>query len=431
MPSLLLSINPSSYRLGFLWSLQILTISGMPFSDFCHWFNTMSYDARRHRLNSWLVWYGFCEIRRHSVAFIRSFPNPHFLISNFLLYMAERDFPNTTRRNAKTAAVFLVEQLCSISNLGKHRVVVDFVASTSIPRVAKPKYKTIWDLDILLNYIRRSPPLASLSNNQLIARVVALFMIFAMARPVEVFRLDPRMVSFSPSSACYTFTLQRKTDRGTRKSSLSLHSLPEHSICPILHWKELLRRSSAASSSSSPPSLFFWDSGKLITKSSHLCIITKSFLAEAGIPKEYSTYSIRHATITKLYSLTGDKTQVNAFSGHSELAGTSSKFYLHQTENWLGFKLASASASSPSPDPSALLTRRHETDGSPIPLSSLSEGAVSSDDSSSDDQPPPQPVAATRARSVSPQTTATRTRRTRKSVQTMAALNPDSPYVYY
>jgi hypothetical protein len=66
-------------------------------------------------------------------------------------------------------------------------------------------------------------------------------------------------------------------------------------------------------------------------------------LEEAGIPREFATYSIRHATITKAYRLDGvGWKDVNIFTGHSELADTSSRFYLHLSDEWLGFKLAAA-----------------------------------------------------------------------------------------
>ena len=89
--------------------------------------------------------------------------------------------------------------------------------------------------------------------------------------------------------------------------------------------------------------------------------------------------------------------------------------------------------STPTPISPTPILRLREEDGTPIPLASLSEGNNSSseDDSSEESTAaPPQPVAVRRAKSVAAQNTAPRAKRHRKSVQTLAALNPKSIWVY-
>jgi hypothetical protein len=86
---------------------------------------------------------------------------------------------------AKSAAIFLLEQLKNVKELGKDRMIMEFLASTASSVKAKHRYTTIWDLNILLDFIRKSPPLHDQTMNELIPRVVAL----QMARPAEVFRM--------------------------------------------------------------------------------------------------------------------------------------------------------------------------------------------------------------------------------------------------
>ena len=359
----------------------------------------MSHTARRHRLNAWNLWYQFCLRWSLSVRVLHSISNPSFLVSEFLLFMFERNTPPSARAAAKSAAVFLLERLTGVRDLGHDRMVMDFTASTASAKSTRPKYKSIWDLSILLDFIRQSPSLRTLSMSQLIARVVALLMIFAMARPIEVLRADPTQQVYSDSKSQLTIPTQRKTDKGKNRSFLTIFRLDDLSICPVAHWEELCRRATLASTSSSSssfsssinPLLFRTDSNTPISSSAQLCLITKALLRQASIPDHYSTYSIRHATITKLYALTDNKSQVNAFTGHSNLAGTSSKWYLHQSDNWLGFKLAAAF-----PSPVASLNRVSENDGAPLSLATLSEGEVSDSEdlSCSEDgsESPPPPV---------------------------------------
>jgi hypothetical protein len=135
----------------------------------------------------------------------------------------------------------------------------------------------------------------------------------------------------------------RKTDKGIETSLLTIIALPDKSICPVAFFQKLLRRSTE----NNPP-LFHWDNGKIIKSVASISTLLKTLLLEAHIPKEYKPYSIRHAAITKLYSIVHDPIQVNTFTGHSQRSNTSAKFYLHQQDNWLGFRLADAPpASSP------------------------------------------------------------------------------------
>jgi hypothetical protein len=60
-----------------------------------------------------------------------------------------------------------------------------------------------------------------------------------------------------------------------------------------------------------------------------VCVSTKKLIDSAGIATHYTTYFIGHTTFSKLYSIFPDKTQVNAFSEHSQLTGLSSLYYLH------------------------------------------------------------------------------------------------------
>jgi hypothetical protein len=104
----------------------------------------------------------------------------------------------------------------------------------------------------------------------------------------------------------------------------------------------------ASSGIDNPLPVFRDSNGLPFVRSAPVCLSTRKLIHSAGIATHYTTYSIRHATISKLYSIFPDKTQVNAFSGHSQLAGSSSLYYLHQPENLFGCHLGASSPSSDS-----------------------------------------------------------------------------------
>jgi hypothetical protein len=77
-------------------------------------------------------------------------PHPNFIVTDFILFLASRNVKPYARLNAKSAAIFLLEQLRNIQNLGQDRMVREFVAATASAVKTKSKYTTIWDIS--LNY---------------------------------------------------------------------------------------------------------------------------------------------------------------------------------------------------------------------------------------------------------------------------------------
>jgi hypothetical protein len=206
----------------------------MSFPAFLHWVNDMKYDAKRHRINAWHHWYNFCEDQHLTIPSLIVSNNPAHLISDFLLYLLEGKVASSPARAAKSAAVFLLEQLLNISDLGHNRVVTSFTASTtSAPSSSKSRYRTIWDLDILLNHISLSPPLYLLSLDALMARTMALLMIYAMARPIEVLRAEHEEAVFSSDGQQLSIPTRRKTDKGKQGSNLTVFRLSDSRIFPV------------------------------------------------------------------------------------------------------------------------------------------------------------------------------------------------------
>jgi hypothetical protein len=82
-------------------------------------------------------------------------------------------------------------------------------------------------------------------------------------------------------------------------------------------------------------------SGVPYKQASALSRLLKELLMSAGIPSEYTAYSIRHALITALFDSGLKETEVNAYTGHSNNAHTALTHYFHLHENWVGHRLAS------------------------------------------------------------------------------------------
>jgi hypothetical protein len=85
------------------------------------------------------------------------------------------------------------------------------------------------------------------------------------------------------------------------------------------------------------------EAGKPFTQSAAICKHLTRLLREAGIPQEYTAYSIRHALITALFDMGLSETRVNAFTGHSNNSHTALSNYFHLDTKWVGQSLIGTS----------------------------------------------------------------------------------------
>jgi acetyl esterase/lipase len=110
-------------------------------------------------------------------------------------------------------------------------------------------------------------------------------------------------------------------------------------ICPVAATLEWLARREALGKKA-PPTFLITKTGKPMLDAQLLAVAIKAVLTAANVPPQYSSYSIKHATISALYSLGFSTTEINIYTGHSESAETAPNYYLKSLGKWPGFKLA-------------------------------------------------------------------------------------------
>jgi hypothetical protein len=157
VPDLVKSVTTLPHRYGLAFATQMLLGAGMNISTFPFWFLERSFDSRRKRLNAWRLWYEFCEDRHIITEALSASRHPNFFTTDFILYLCDRNISADARSKARSSAIYLVEQISGVPDLGKERLVKDFQAQTASSHKPRPRYTTIWDLNILLDFIRHSP----------------------------------------------------------------------------------------------------------------------------------------------------------------------------------------------------------------------------------------------------------------------------------
>jgi hypothetical protein len=136
-------ITTERHRFGAALALQILTTAEFKLPSFIVWFTRMSKDKRRKELNSLKLWYEYCEDEHVTVDKTMQSRHFNFFVTDFILRVFQANVKPYIRLMAKLAAIFLLEQLKNVRELGNDRMIMDFVASTASSVKAKPRYTTI------------------------------------------------------------------------------------------------------------------------------------------------------------------------------------------------------------------------------------------------------------------------------------------------
>jgi hypothetical protein len=215
---------------------------------------------------------------------------------------------------------------------------------------------TIWDIDVLLNYIHATyPQNESLARKELLHKTMLLFMIFAASRPVELARMEtPDPKDVGPDEARVRAIPKQ---RGNERTSVVIHRVSTATLCPLQALKEWLRRrgdqaspqlftrevqrsaraarTSRQEDASPLPNLY-----QALT-STYIRAEFKKMMLSAGIPGRYPPYSIRHAVVTALFARGASDEEVVAYGRWSRGSRVPRLFYfIHATDGaWIGEKL--------------------------------------------------------------------------------------------
>jgi hypothetical protein len=199
------------------------------------------------------------------------------------------------------------------------------------------KYKSMWDIGKLLNYIGHTyPSNDALTLNELSLKMVVLVMVFTVCRFPELTRLsiDPR----DDAADRLTLLTQTKTALD-QQTPITLRPLTNVTICPVAAVRAWLERTGE---SGNP--LFVDPTTRQPLKTNQLGDLVRRAFAGADIPPIYGSYSIKHSVVSYLFSAGVEEWRINAFGHWAPGSHTAATFYRvgHTDEDWLGFKIAQA-----------------------------------------------------------------------------------------
>jgi site-specific recombinase XerD len=332
--SFLQTISPEIYRSTVQWILQITATRGLDSLVLIRYLQSFGKGTFRKKLRGWLAFYGYCNTKDISIDTIVQ-EDPIKLLSQFILFLKEKKLSDSAIVDAKSAVSTLLEDILGKSGLGKNKILSVLLIPEELHVPRKKKYSSIWDISLLFSYYRAEPVNSSLSNFDLMIKTVILILAFTACRPSEVVTIVPNRVQYFSESKSMLLPTIVKQHRN-RITVLQIQQIQDEQICPVAATLEWLARLKTLHQST----FLLTKSGQPLTSAQLLSDPIRSVFDAASIPSFYRPYSIKHAVISALYHLGCTRTEVNIFTGHSELADTAPTFYLKSINEWLGYKLA-------------------------------------------------------------------------------------------
>jgi integrase len=301
------------------------------------WFDGLTESMIRARLQGWLLWQQFCEQKSLVVADLQKHAHPAILVADFVFFMQAAKTPPYKRRNALPAVTLLFSLTHPLHHLSTNEYLRSAVRGTVSTIKQQSRYRDIWDLSILLDYIRNGPPAEELSWEELMARTVALMMIFIPLRPAAMLRLNPSKERRSEANASIEVLSHDKTDSKSAATWVVIRPLEDKKLCPLTQYE---LQKSGAQARGCTDTIWCSEKGTPHKRTDKMLKLVCELLRRAGISKQFKGYSIRHATISALYKFKMNEHEVSAYTGHSHNSHTTLNYYYHLDKAWVGSSLA-------------------------------------------------------------------------------------------
>jgi hypothetical protein len=168
------------------------------------------------------MWEEYCVESGYGPADMSRFKNVVLVVSEFLASLEVVDTPLYLIKEALTAvkAMFEIVDATLFQVLSNSQMIGEVLRGSTTGTKRVSRYRTIWKLEILLDYIRKGPLSDQLEWFPLMARAAAVFMIFIPCRPVGAWRIDPASEMWAADGKSVELQAKEKTNHGKGTTAL-------------------------------------------------------------------------------------------------------------------------------------------------------------------------------------------------------------------
>ena len=231
--------------------------------------------------------------------------------------------------SARSALSALCQPSVDTIPLGQHPLVKRFMKGIFELRPSFPRYKSIWDVNIVFNYLRKQPPIKGLALKQLTYRLTFLLFILSGQRSQTIHLLTLDNMTLSADKCIFTIEEKVKHTRvGHHIQPITFEAYsPEPGLCIIQHLNEYLTRTKELRSPLCRKLLISHVKPHKPVSRETISRWCKTLLSLAGInTQEFGCHSTRAASTSHVANKLGDITQMVKSIGWSN-ATTFQRFY--------------------------------------------------------------------------------------------------------
>ena len=119
--------------------------------------------------------------------------------------------------------------------MGQHPLITELLKAIGKLRPPKPKMNGVWDVDIMLKYLKGLPTNAEMEIKSLTLKTIMLIALVAIPRVSEIHRLDLKWMVKKDDHLIFQIEGNVKhSKQGKQNPPLIIHKFEEdHTICPV------------------------------------------------------------------------------------------------------------------------------------------------------------------------------------------------------
>lgn len=130
------------------------------------------------------------------------------------------------------------------NTIGSHPLISRFMKGVFTKRPPMPRYECIWDVQIVLNYLRKLAPANSLSLKDLTLKLVMLIALVSAQRSQTIHKLSLNNLSYTGSTAKFQITgLIKQSRPGSSGLTVTLPAYPvDRRLCVFTYLKHYINK---------------------------------------------------------------------------------------------------------------------------------------------------------------------------------------------
>lgn len=164
-------------------------------------------------------------------------------VLEFLTYLfSERQLSYSAINTARSALATFLMIGNGTHTVGTHPLVIKFMRGVFNLRPTKPRYKEIWDVTLVLNYLRKLSPAKSLSLKNLTLKLVMLIALISAQRVQSLHLLSLDNLHMKNNKAVFVIDQLLKHSRpGNAGKILDLQAYPvDRRLCVLTYLKQYI-----------------------------------------------------------------------------------------------------------------------------------------------------------------------------------------------